>query len=68
MVIQLRALVLSVWMWMCVRFPGEPATRGAIRERATTAAKNSLILISALVEMEEIDMLLKQRGLANDAQ
>jgi len=55
-------------MWMCVRFPGEPATRGAIRERATTAAKNSLILMSALVEMEEIDMLLKQRGLANDAQ
>ena len=60
--------MLSVCMWMWVRLPGEPATRGATSERATTAAENSLMLMSASVAMDEMDMLLKQGGLSKIAQ
>ena len=37
-------------------------------DSATTAAKDSLMLMSASLEIEEIDMLSKERVLAKEAQ
>ena len=52
-------------MW--VRWPGNPAIEGATRERATTAAKNSVMLMLASA-MSSNCMLTKQFGTGREAQ
>ena len=46
-----RAEVLSVNIWMWVRWSGVPATKGATKAREATAPKNSFILMEASLSM-----------------
>ena len=60
--------MLSVKIWMWVRWSGVPATNGATNASEATAPKNSFILMEASLSMLSNSKLKRQGGSWNDPQ